>query len=81
MKQKDFILIGFTVFVSAIISLILSNILISSPKNRQEKVEIVQKITDEFKPPDSKYFNAQAINPTQLIQIGDNQNPQPFSSQ
>lgn len=79
MKQKDILLVAVVVFISAIVSLILSNILISSPKNRQTKVEVVQKITNDFPKPDSKYFNAQAIDPTKLIQIGDNQNPQPFN--
>jgi hypothetical protein len=80
MKQKDITLIVVVVAISAIVSLVLSNLLISSPKNRKEKVEVVQKITSDFPTPDKKYFNAQSIDPTKLIQIGDNQNTQPFSN-
>ena len=78
MKQKDILTIVVVVIVSVVFSFILSNALISTPKNRQQKVEIVEKINDEFIRPDSKYFNDQAINPTQKIQIGDSTNNNPI---
>jgi hypothetical protein len=83
MKQKDWILIIVVVFISGIVSFVLSNYLFASPKNRQEKVEVVEPITADFKIPkaDDKYFNAQAIDPTQIIKIGDNNNNQPFNKQ
>lgn len=80
MKQKEITILLVVGFFSAIVALVISNMLISSPKNRQDKVEKVEKITAEFKLPDQKYFNTNSINPTQLIQIGDNPNPQPFTS-
>ena len=80
MKQKDIFLIGVVVLVSGIVSLLFSSILISSPKNRQTKVEVVDPIASEFQEPDKRYFNPQAIDPTQLIQIGDSNNPQPFNN-
>lgn len=79
MKQKDLPLIFVVVIFSAVVSLVLSNILISSPKNRKTKVEVVNPITSDFKEPDQRYFNAQSIDPTQVIQIGDNNNQQPFT--
>jgi hypothetical protein len=79
MKQKDLPLIILVVGISAIFSFILSNLLISSPKNRKEKVEVVSPITSDFKEPDKQYFNANSVDPTQLIQIGDNNNQQPFT--
>lgn len=79
MKQKDLPLIAVAVVFGGVISLVLSNILISSPKNRNTKVEIVNPITSDFKEPDQRYFNAQSIDPTQLIQIGDSNNQQPFT--
>ena len=79
MKQKDIVLIIVVVFISAVFSLVVSSVLISSPKNRQQKVEVVDPITSDFKTPDSKYFNANSIDPTKLIQIGDSNNPQPFT--
>lgn len=80
MKQKDIVLIIVVVFISGVLSLVLSSMFITSPKNRQTKVEIVEPISSDFKLPDKKYFNDQSIDPTQLIKIGDSNNAQPFSS-
>lgn len=80
MKQKDIALIIVIVFFSAIISIFISKAIFSSPKTKDQQVEVVQPITADFPKPDSKYFNAQAFDPTQLITIGQNSNPDPFSS-
>lgn len=79
MKRKDLTLILVVVFVSVVISLVVSNLLITSPKNRQEKVEIVEPLTAEFKQPDKKYFNEKSIDPTLIIKIGNDNNQQPFN--
>jgi hypothetical protein len=80
MKQKDILLIVVVVIVSAVVSIFVTNAFISPPKNRQAKVEVVDPIVAEFDAsPDSKYFNAQSVNPTKLIQIQSNQNTNPFS--
>ena len=78
MKQKDILTIVVIVIISAVFSFILSNALISSPKNRQQKVEVVDPIGAEFVRPDNKYFNDKSINPTQKIQIGDSTNTNPI---
>jgi len=78
MKQKDIALVVVIVIISAVISTIISKTLITSPKNRQAKVEIVDPISPTFQSPSTKYFNSNAVDPTQLIQIGNNSNPQPF---
>ena len=80
MKQKDLILIIVVVFISGVFSIIISNLLISSPKNRQEKVEVVEPITAEFTQPSDKYFNKQSVDPTQMIKIDGNNNHQPFNN-
>jgi hypothetical protein len=80
MKQKDIILIAVIVFFSAVVSLLISKAIFVSPKNRQQQVEVVQPITADFPKPDSLYFNDQAFDPTQLITISQNANPNPFSS-
>ena len=80
MKQKDIALIIVIVFVSAVVSLFASKAIFSSPKNRQQEVEIVQPITADFPQPDSSYFNSGAIDPTQLIKVGQNSNTNPFSA-
>ena len=81
MKQKDFLTIGVIVIISAVISIILAKQVIGSPKNRQQKVEHVDVISSEFNrpPADSKVFNANAINPTQNIQIGNDANAKPIN--
>jgi len=81
MKQKDFVLIIVVVFISGVFSFFVSNYLFASPKNRQEKVEIVQPITADFPSLSDKYFNNNSIDPTQVIRIGENNNNQPFNKQ
>ena len=79
MKQKDIALIIVVAFVSAIMSVVISGKIFAPPKNRHQNVETVQAISTDFPKPDSKYFNSQSIDPTQLIQIGNNANTAPFN--
>ena len=78
MKQKDVTLIVAVAIFSTVLSLLLSNVLINRPGNKQQKAEIVEKITDNFQQPDPRYFNDQSIDPTKVIRIGDGSNPAPF---
>lgn len=80
MKSKDKVLIIVVIFFSAVFSLLLSNVLIAPPKNRQASVEVVGPITDEFNRPDERFFNEDSINPTQTIRIGDSENQTPFNT-
>lgn len=70
MKQKDIALIVVMVFIGAVLALIISQVIFSAPKNRQQKAEIVDVITPEFPAPPPKYFNTNAINPAQPITLG-----------
>lgn len=79
MKQKDIALIIVVVFASGVASFFISNALFASADKREQKVEKVEVITGDFPTPDQKYFNDQSIDPTQLIQIGESTNPNPFS--
>jgi hypothetical protein len=80
MKQKDLALVLVVVFVSVVVSLVVSRMFFGSPKNREQKAEVVDVISPEFSLPPTKYFNAKAVNPTQQIQIGDSNNPNPFNT-
>lgn len=80
MRQKDIALIAVIVFISAILSLFISKAIFGSPKTKQQSVEVVQPITADFPKPDSRYFNNQAFDPTQVITIDNNTNPNPFNS-
>jgi hypothetical protein len=80
-KQKDIALIVAVSFFSAIASFVVTQFVFASPSNRQQKVEVVPVITASFPVPDSRYFNSKSVNPTQLIQIGNNNNTNPFNGQ
>lgn len=79
MKQKDIALIIVIVFISGIASFFISGALFASSSSRQQKVEKVEAITADFPTPSKKYFNSESIDPTQLIQIGNSTNPDPFN--
>jgi hypothetical protein len=80
MKKKDLGVIAVVAIVSAFISYFVSTIFISSADDRTQKVEVVEPIVAEFTTPDSRYFNSNAINPTQTIIIAPETNPNPFSN-
>lgn len=80
MKQKDIALIIIVVFFSAVLSLVLSNMLFSSPAKRHQEVEVVQPISADFPNPDEHYFNKDAFDPTKTITIGQSANQDPFNS-
>lgn len=79
MKQKDIALIAVIVIISGMLSFFVSHLLFAPPKNRQQKVEVVDLITTDFSLPSNKYFNTQSIDPTQLILIGNSSNLTPFN--
>jgi hypothetical protein len=79
MKQKYIVLIIVVGFIAGVIGVFTSKLVFSPPKNRQTKVEVVDKITSDFPLPDSHYFNSNSIDPTKLIQIGDQSNTDPFA--
>lgn len=81
MKQKDLTLLIVVVFFSAVISLVVSHFIFASPANRQQQVDVVQPISSSFPQPDPRYFNSNSVDPTQLIQIGNTTNPNPFNGQ
>lgn len=80
MKSKDFALVLVMVFIGAVAALIVSHLIFSSPKNRQQTAEAVDPISSQFSPPPAKYFNSGANNAAPNIQIGDSNNSNPFNS-
>jgi hypothetical protein len=79
MKQKDLPIIIVVVFISAVLSFFLSRSLFASGSSRQQQVDVAQSISAAFPTPDSSYFNSNAVDPTQLIQVGTNNNTNPFN--
>lgn len=78
MKQKDIALIIVVAIFAGVVSLLLTQILFAPKQTRQIEAEIVDPIKADFINPDSRYFNKDAINPTQLLQIQDSANTEPF---
>ena len=82
MQQKDYALIIASIGFSAIIAIILATVLFGGASKRTLKAPKVQAITADFALPDSRFFNANSINPTQVITIGGDQtNDNPFNNQ
>lgn len=81
MKQKDIIAIVLCVVMSAVFSFVICSKVIFTSADKLQKAEVVAPITSDFKLPDSKVFNDQAVNPTKQIEIGPNTNNQPFANQ
>lgn len=81
MKQKDIALFLVIGIISAVFSIIVSRLLITPAKSKSQKAEVVQPISASFAIPtaDDKYLNKDAVNPTKLIQIGDENNATPFN--
>jgi hypothetical protein len=81
MKQKDIALIVVIAFISAIASFVISNKIFVTPSNRQQQVAKIDVINSDFQTPSNKYFNNKSVDPAQLVQIGENNNQNPFNGQ
>lgn len=79
MKQKDLALIILITAIAGLASFFISKMVFASASARTQKAEVVDAISTQFTLPSSKYFNANSIDPTQLIQIGGNPNTNPFA--
>lgn len=80
MKQKDIAMIIIVAFVSAVIAFVVSNWLFGGQKAGEQTAEVIDVISDDFSQPPEKYFNANSVNPTKLIEIGGETNPNPFGN-
>jgi hypothetical protein len=79
MRQKDLPIILVVVFISAVLSFFVSRALFASSGSRRQQIDVAQSISPSFPTPDTMYFNSNAIDPTQLIQVGTNNNTNPFN--
>lgn len=80
MKQKDIALLIVIMAISIMISIFTSKLFFTIPKSRSEQVDVVPVITSNFPIPNSRYFNSNSIDPTQLINIGNSNNSTPFNT-
>jgi hypothetical protein len=82
MKQKDLAVIAVFAIIAAIISFVVANMIFKPPKGSTQ-VPVVSTISPTF--PDtrndsaySSIFNNNALDPTQPVQIGNQNNDVPF---
>jgi hypothetical protein len=80
MKSKDIGTLVVVGIVSAGFALFLSSWLLSSTGAKNQEAEIVEEITSTFERPPKQYFNSDSINPTQEIQIRQDENSNPFNN-
>ncbi|HSX32934.1 MAG TPA: hypothetical protein VLF91_01210 [Candidatus Saccharimonadales bacterium] len=80
MKSKDIALILVMVGIGAIVALVASNLVFSTPRSRQQTAEIVDPISATFKQPPATYFNVNSTNPAPEIQVNNNNNTNPFNA-
>lgn len=78
MKKNDIAIIVVVTIIATVFAILLSKFLFTPDKSRKLEAQVVQPISTEFKKPDDRVFNADALNPTQLIQIGNTSNNNPF---
>lgn len=79
-REKDIAMIILVVSISLMVSYFLGNALINTDQNRSVEVEVVQPISADFDQPSPQVFSSNAINPTELIQIGSGDTDSPFQS-
>ena len=84
MKKHDLMLIGLVAFIAIIFSFIISNSIFGNQKKNAIKVPVVTPISSKFPLPQTDdnykpFFNSNALDPTQLIQIGNSNNQVPFN--
>ncbi len=81
MRKKDLPILLLIVGFSAIFAYVIVGLFISTPKNRQQSVEVAEVMNSSFTIPEDSNFNSNSINPTKLIEIAPNTNGQPFATQ
>ncbi len=79
MKRKDLGLIAVVIIISTAFALVMSSFIIGSPTKNPQEVEVVDPISTNFPPVQKRYFNSNAIDPTQVIVIGESGNADPFA--
>lgn len=80
-KQSDIAMIILVTAISLVAAYLISGALINSPDSRITPVEIAVPISPDFPEPDTRIFNANSINPTETIKIGDGNTSNPFQGE
>lgn len=74
MKKTDIAMIILIASISALVAYFVAKAVLGEPSKETVKVKTIDTISSDVQPgPDPKIFNAQAINPTVEVTIGDTQ--------
>jgi hypothetical protein len=83
MKRKEIATVIVVAVVAAVVSLVIAGALFNSPAKHTATAPNVQPISSTFpdvkNDPDYNFFNNNALDPTQPIQIGNSSNNSPFN--
>ena len=80
LKQSDIATLIIVVALAMSIAYLIGNALINTPDSRSVMVEQVEPISDTLTPPSERVFVDDFINPTELIEIQNSNNQNPFTS-
>jgi energy-converting hydrogenase Eha subunit A len=82
-KRQNLIVLVIVGFIAALVSIVISGAIFGTPQSHPIKVPVVEPISPTF--PDvqhdsnyTTFLNSNALDPTQLIQIGNSNNSTPF---
>jgi len=81
MKSKDIFTFILVAVVSGVLSIVISNMLITGNTDKEQTVEVIEPIVSDFQRPPVEYYNSDSVNPTQTIEIGSETQSQPFGEQ
>lgn len=79
-KKSDIALIILVAAISLVSSYFIGGALINSPESRSTKVEVAVPFDSEILEPSKKIFNANSLNPTEKIKIGEANKAKPFDN-
>ncbi|HET7630368.1 MAG TPA: hypothetical protein VFK03_03260 [Candidatus Saccharimonadales bacterium] len=78
MKKSDIAILVLIVGISLLAAFLVGNAIFGGRVAAPVQVETAEPISAKVTPPDKAIFNAEAINPSVKIQIGESSNEQPF---
>ena len=78
MKQKDIAMLILIAVFAGFISFFIANKVFITSKNKEKSTERVEALTEQFDPPDARFFNNNSINPNRDVTLTDT-NQAPFN--
>jgi hypothetical protein len=79
LKQTDWVLLAAGLIGGIFLAFLANKFVFTNAGSKNTQVDVVPTIHTDFPSPSKKYFNSQAVDPTQIINIGPNNSQQPFN--